>query len=432
MEQLKQIASLALSALTENGADQAQVSVVRGEVEEYNADAGEFSLIRSVFTEGVAMKAVTGHKKGTFSVNSLEETEVLDGARQCVEASLVGAPDEAVAIAERQENRDFVSGVTEPDKAAFFDSLIRFTEDLKAEFPEIMLEQMIASFSGGKRVFANTNGVLFTEADGSYSVSVMYSAHRDGASTSFNYFDLETLDPNARIMDLGMCRTMFGRAVAELDAAPFNGKFVGTAVFAPGALPEVIDVITGAFIGDYALIEGTSPWRDRLGQKVADESFTLSVLSRDPRLVSEENITSDGYLSESFDVIRNGVLKAFCLSDYGARRTGGLRAKSTGSVAVEPGEEPLADLVRRIGDGILVCRFSGGEPASNGDFSGVAKNSFLIRGGRIAGALTETMISGNFAAMLRDIRGVSKEALLDGSSVLPYVAFGGVTVSGKD
>ncbi len=41
------------------------------------------------------------------------------------------------------------------------------------------------------------------------------------------------------------------------------------------------------------------------------------------------------------------------------------------------------------------------------------------------------MISGNFAAMLKDVRGISKETLEDGGCVLPYVAFGGVTVSGK-
>ena len=49
----------------------------------------------------------------------------------------------------------------------------------------------------------------------------------------------------------------------------------------------------------------------------------------------------------------------------------------------------------------------------------------------VAGALTETMISGNFAEMLKNVRGISKETLCDGGCVLPYVAFDGVTVSGR-
>ena len=432
MEVLKQKAAFALETLKALGADDAQVSVARGDVEEYTVDAGEFSLIRSVFSQSISMKVIKDRKKGTVAVNRLEDDAIREAAEECVAAALSGAADDAVAIAEKEENADFTDGALTPDKALFFDSLIAFTEDLQKEFPEIMLEQMVASYSGGKHVFANSNGVLFTEHDGSYSVSVMYSAHRDGVSTSFNYFDIETLDPGARLMDLGMCRTYFRRAVEELDAKPFEGKFLGTAVFAPACVGDVISVISGAFAGDFALIEGTSPWKSKLGQAVASPCFSLSVIPRDPRIVCGENITADGYLSKNYDVIKDGVLQSFCLTDYGARKTGLGRAPSTsGCVEVKAGETPLERLVAEIENGILVCRFSGGEPASNGDFSGVAKNSFLIRDGKVSGALTETMISGNFAEMLQNIRGISKEVLCDGSCVLPYIAFDGVTVSGK-
>ena len=432
MEELKRKAAFALDALKRYRADDAQVSVSSGEVEEYNVDAGEFSLIRSVFSQGVSMKVIKDHKKGTVAVNQLDDASIETAAAECVAAAGSGAADEAVAIADLTQNRDFESGVLTPQKDVFFDSLIRFTEDIKAEFPEIMLEQLVASYSGGSRVFANSNGVLFTEKSGSYSVSVMYSAHRNGEATSFNYFDLETLDPAARIMDLGMCRTMFRRAVEELDAAPFGGKFLGTAVFAPSAMGDVISVIAGDFCGDFALIEGTSPWKGKLGEAVASDCFSLSVIPHDPRIVLGENITDDGYLSEDYAIVKNGVLAEYCLSDYGARRTGLRRAPSTsGCVEVAPGEQTLDQIVAGIENGILVCRFSGGSPAANGDFSGVAKNSFLIKDGKLAGALTETMISGNFAEMLKNIGGVSKETLCDGGCVLPYVAFNGVTVSGK-
>ena len=40
------------------------------------------------------------------------------------------------------------------------------------------------------------------------------------------------------------------------------------------------------------------------------------------------------------------------------------------------------------------------------------------------------MISGNMAEMLFHVRGFSAETVCDGSSVLPYAAFDGVTVSG--
>ena len=76
-------------------------------------------------------------------------------------------------------------------------------------------------------------------------------------------------------------------------------------------------------------------------------------------------------------------------------------------------------------------RFSGGEPSPSGEFSGVAKNSFLIENGKLVTALTETMISGCIADMLKTVRAISSEVLRDGTCSLPFIAFDGVTVSGK-
>jgi PmbA protein len=61
----------------------------------------------------------------------------------------------------------------------------------------------------------------------------------------------------------------------------------------------------------------------------------------------------------------------------------------------------------------------------------VAKNSFLIENGKIAGALSETMISGCVPDMLMQIRGISSDLLKDGNVSIPYIAFDGLTISWK-
>lgn len=431
MERLKQAARYTLDALKKAGADDAQVSVSEGKTEEFNVDAGEFSLIRSVYSSGASMKIIRNRRKGTVAVNQLDRDTIDAAVAECIAAADSGVEDDALSIASLEENADFKDGALVCDKAAFFDSVIKLTEDIKREYPQIMIEQLIATHSYGKHVLANTNGVLFTEEDGSYNVSVMYSAHDGENATSFNYFDFEFLDPHADILAMDGARTMLDRAVAELQTKPFTGKFVGTAVFSPACLGDLLGIVTGSFTGDLALIEGTSIWKNKLGQQVADDRFTLSVIPHDPRIVCGERITSDGYRSEDYDIIKDGVLNSFCLSEYAANKTGLTRSKSTsGCIGVKPGEESLDKLIAGIEKGILVCRFSGGEPANNGDFSGVAKNSFLIENGKIAYPVSETMISGNMAEMLFHVRGFSAETVCDGSSVLPYAAFDGVTVSG--
>ena len=128
MEELKQKAAFALETLKALGADDAQVSVVRGDVEEYTVDAGEFSLIRSVFSQSISMKVIKDHKKGAAAVNQLEDDAIREAAAECMAAAQSGAEDDAVAIADKEENADFEDGALTPDKARFFDSLIQFTE----------------------------------------------------------------------------------------------------------------------------------------------------------------------------------------------------------------------------------------------------------------------------------------------------------------
>ena len=81
--------------------------------------------------------------------------------------------------------------------------------------------------------------------------------------------------------------------------------------------------------------------------------------------------------------------------------------------------------------GAVQCGFSGGEPGANGEFSGVAKNSFYVENGKIAGAVTETMINGNLEQVFKNVTAVSKEQVCDGGSVLPWLACSGIVISGK-
>lgn len=431
MNRLKETAEYVLRALKNAGADDAQCSVSSGKKEEFNIDAGEFSLLRSVFNSGVSMKVLKDGKMGQTFINSLEEQDIDAAALECVQSAEASVPDEAYCIASLTENADFVDGTKTPDRDVFFDRVREFLADIGKEFPNIMVEQIIAEYTEGSSVFANTNGVLYTLKNASYSVGAMYSAHDGDETTSFNSFGIDYTDPDQRIMDMGDSREMFARCEAELGMRPLDGKFEGVALFAPGCLDSMLSTVIDNFCSDSVIVEGTSPWKNAVGTLVADESFNLRVISHDDRVVCGERVTDDGYISEDYDIIKDGILQDFCLSEYAARKTGLTRApSSSGCIGVTPGNILLAELIDSIENGILVCRFSGGDPATNGDFSGVAKNSFYIKNGRIAHPVSETMISGNLAQILKNVVGISQEVSCDGTCVLPYVAFGGITVSG--
>ena len=104
---------------------------------------------------------------------------------------------------------------------------------------------------------------------------------------------------------------------------------------------------------------------------------------------------------------------------------------SCSDLIMKPGTESLEDILAGIEKGLLIGGFSGGQPGTNGEFSGVAKNSFLIEHGRVTRAVTETMINGNLGDMLQHVRGISKETDDSGVFSLPYLAVDGIVISGK-
>jgi len=235
------------------------------------------------------------------------------------------------------------------------------------------------------------------------------------------------------LIELGSLDQDLAFISGQVHTVPSSDKYQGVMVLTPACLESFLYDILGTFVDDSVILDGTSIWRDRLNQRVADPSFSLSLAPHHPDVLGGERFTPEGYLSEDYDLIRDGILTSFRLSDYTARKTGLERSRNNayGHFIVSPGDRPVDAIIAGIDRGILVGRFSGGNPGTSGDFSGVAKNTYLIEGGVVKEALSETMVTGNLADLLMNIRAISSERVRDGSSVLPFMAFDGVIISGK-
>ena len=432
MHDLKMIADKSLAALKNNGADKAQCSVRFTETHEFNVDGGKFSLFRTLFDNSLTLTAVKDDKKGSVGINRLDDESIAAAAVNCMAIADSGAADPAWAFAEKSENGTFTEGSPEADLDLLFDRTEELMNDIKAQFPLILMKQMIVTHKKRHTVFKNSFGVEYEVLSGNYEIELMFSAHEGEKSSSFFGSGVYTDRLDTPFMELGTIREDLANVSKQLDTKPLEGKFTGVAVLPPSSLGTFIGSALSNFTADGTLLDGTSPWMDSLGKVVADSAITISAAPLDERIVCGERFTGEGFLSENYDIIKDGVLESFMLSGYVANKTGLPRAKNSSyAIVMKPGETPYADIIAGIERGILVGRFSGGEPGTSGDFSGVAKNSFLIENGKITCALSETMISGNLGELLKNVHAISSEVVCDGATVLPYAAFGGVTVSGK-
>ncbi len=433
MEKYKNIAKRILDTAINKGADMAHCSVRESEMREFNVDGNEFSLFRTLFDRIVAITLFIGGKKGSVSINRFDDESVNNAIENCIAAANSANPDTAWELAKNNGEKHFSRGALVPDTEKLFFRAKELLEDINKRHPKIIIEQMIVKHSSSRGVYMSTTGNCYTSESGRYVAELMYSAHEGDKATSFFGSDVIVTDLEKPFIDCAFIERELNDIENQIDAKPIEGKFTGTVIFTPACLVgTVFGNICDNFASDSVLLDGTSLWKDKLGQKVADERLNIAFKPSDKRIVNGEVYTGEGFISEDFDFIKDGKLQSFLISQYVANKTGNKRAKNASfSMVIESGETPLDEMIKGIEKGVIIGRFSGGNPSTNGEFSGVAKNGFYIENGQILHALSETMISGNLAEMLNNLVSISKETLIDGSVVAPYIAFDGITVSGK-
>ncbi|MBR6089681.1 MAG: hypothetical protein IKP86_07095, partial [Anaerolineaceae bacterium] len=361
MEQLQKIAEMILNEAAARGADYAHCVVRESEKREFNVDGDRFSLMRTLFDRDVAVTVLKDQRKGSVHINRFDDDAVKNAVAECIASSESAEPDPAWQFADDPVTVDYTEGSPECDTDLLFSRTRELLNDVKERHPKILIEQMITSHDAYSSVYMNSNGVCYRGNAGSYDFSLMYSAHEGEKSSSFYGSDVTLAKLDGPVIDKALIDRELSEIEKQLDPVPLEGKFTGTVVMAPPALYEtILDAVFGNFVSDSSLIDGTSIWKDKLGEKVADERLTVRLRANGDDVVIGQHVTGEGFPAEDFDLIRNGTLTGFYLSQYGANKTNGKRAGCSGNLLIPAGKKPLDEIIRDIDKGILVMRFSGG------------------------------------------------------------------------
>jgi PmbA protein len=430
-----QVAEKALQFAKKIGIEKFQVSATESAKKELNLEAGRISLLRSTKTQRLNFKAIQGGRVGFARLDGFDDASIELGVQQSLQTALSSPVDTAHDIApvsaQSEAVRSWAHGPDQPNLEKMWTRLEEMIQERNARFPKIVLEQCIVDFDSSKTTLANSNGVFLNSREGAYGIMTMFTG-KDGKSTSsFNYTHGSSLDLEKPLLDHFLTRELFSESSAQIHATPFQGQFKGKIILTPYALQDMLSFYL-MNLRDGAMIAETSVFRGKLEQKIASELLTItSEISRSD-FAQHEPFNGDGFVSQDMSILKKGVLQTYLLSQYGAAKTSEKRALNGGShLVVEGGAHSREDLISSVDRGLLVARFSGRTPSPNGDFSGVAKNSFLIENGKIGRPVSETMISGNLVDLFLNIERFSRERLNTGSSLLPWMASQGVMISGS-
>ena len=432
MSVLHDLSQEILSVLTEKGISSFSYILSESEKQELNTENTDFSLFRTVFNRQISITTLPDGRKGSASGNDLSS----EGIRKVVSDAVAGAesalPDEANVIAEKETPEVFRSGSYDADMALFYTRLSELLESVRSDYPKIRILQLIADHTKSHSLYCSSTGTEFESYDGVYHVMLEFAANDGEMTTGINGAFVATNDLSSPLLSQGSLARHLADTEKSLNLTDIPGKFEGTVIFTPDCLENFVSMLIGNYLESSVILDGTSRWLDKLDEKVADEKITLRLLAADDRLAVRSPFTADGYKTQDVTLIENGVLKSHLLSLYAAKKTGRPVTRNSGSgLVMERGDTALADMIASVSKGLLLGGFSGGHPGANGEFSGVAKNSFYIENGKIAGAVSETMVNGNLEKVFRNVVAVSKEAVCDGTSVFPYMAADGIVISGK-
>ena len=431
----------------DRGADQAEVFAGRSSEARVQLESDDVSLARSDEEESfgirVRLKGVTGFAAtNDRAPGSLDEAA--DAALALARVSPADRHDELTAPSEPVR----VEGIYDPAVAEVgVDSVAQrageLAERVRALDARARIDSGWISLARQTSALASSTGIEVSEESSEAQALLMGMAVDGDAVGSLDYELIEVCslrELEAELADLP--KRFVSKVVGCLDAQP-GRSFAGTLVLSPEAVAEFLLPALVGSLSAQAVRTGQSRFKERLGESVASEVFTLSDDGAVPGQPGSRSFDREGIAPARLPLIERGELRSFLYNMREARVAG--RADSTGHAAggpttppgigpsnllVEAGDIEETKLLAEVERGILLNRFSGNSDPVSGDFSGVAKGSFLLERGRPPAAIQETLISGNLFDLLYDISGVSRQRRwIAGSVHTPTIRVEGVSVT---
>jgi PmbA protein len=411
----------------------------------------DFSVSTSNATAMYGVRSIVNGRLGFVTTNSNDQEILKNTAKEAQLIARLSTPSPHHQIGPKT------------DGAGHFESvdtkLADFTPREVCDYAEKVVKEAMrdqrvsldrAEFSWNRSVWllSNSNGVTQSAAQAVCSWYVMGMAKTPQEVTSFD-FDGGSVALKSEI-DAELERTIgnFRESTVYALGARKGKTYKGPLLLHPDAVMNLIGGFVSSNCSGLRHQDGMSSWKGKLGQKVTSEKLSVY---EDPldRKRSEGWMPFDreGVMTARHDLVKDGVLNFIAHNCFSAHREGvqptgnsmgGSRALpglgfSNLSVGGSRGAAPLVsdeELVKLIGNGLVIKRFSGNSDMTSGHFSGVAKNSWWIENGYRSHPVTEVMIAGNLFDLVKNVIAVGGiQHKLIGGGIAPYVLVDGLSVT---
>ena len=195
------------------------------------------------------------------------------------------------------------------------------------------------------------------------------------------------------------------------------------------------------------VIEGASPWNDRLNELVISEGLTLS---QQPNVGPFScPFDDEGTPTRPITFIDRGVLQLF-YTDFtigralGSGTTGNGFRPGLGSyptpglfnIIIQPEGsastgKSLQELIATLEEGLIIDQMLGAGAGISGEFSINVDLGYRVHKGEVVGRVKDTMVSGNVYTALKQLIELGGDADWNGSCYTPSLVVDGLSVTGR-
>ena len=274
-------------------------------------------------------------------------------------------------------------------------------------------------------VVMDSNGLFARHTETSFEIGYEVTVEDPDGNRFASYWWDATPKLSAILPSLGTCcEKAVERAAAQIGPMDHPGGKCNIVVDSECASKFLTPVLNA--LGGYAVQQKNSFLLDKVGQRVFPERLTILDCPRNPGETGSRLYDSEGVATQEFPIVDTGVVTRYFINTYIAGKTG---MAPTVEDATRPKVVPFGgcktreDLMRKVGSGILITGFNGGNSnTSTGDFS-YGIEGFAFEDGRITHPVREMLVTGNFIDLWNNLVATADDARLCMSKLIPTLAF---------
>ncbi|WGE76135.1 metalloprotease PmbA [Actinobacillus equuli] len=414
-QELRQAVEFALNFAKKSGAE-AEVGVTKVAGLSVSTRLEQTENIEFNNDGSLGISVYVGKRKGNASTSDLQPQSIQRAVESALAIAKYTSEDECAGLADKE-----MMAFNAPDLKLYHQADISVEQAvelaLEAEHHALNADEQIVNSEGatfnshsGVRVYGNTHGMLQSYLSSRYSLSCsVISAYEDQLERDYEY----TI---SREFDKLQSPEWVGRQAAFKAVDRLNPQKIKTCevpvIFYNDVATGLIGHLAGAISGG-ALYRKSSFLLDKLGTQILPSWFEISERPHLLRQLASSAFDSEGVITQDREIITNGVLQTYLMTDYSARKMG---LKTTGHAGgihnwlVKPNRTGGLDtLLKEMGTGLLVTEFLGSAiNAVTGEYSRGAAG-FWVENGEIQYPVAEITIAGQLQEMYKNLVAVADD-----------------------